>query len=572
MPTFDLGPVVGPQGEQGATGPRGPQGVKGDTGETGAQGIQGMQGEPGPKGEPGTAATIQVGTVASGPSGSAPQVTNSGTASAAVFDFVIPKGDQGPQGVQGPAGPQGEAGARGPQGIQGPKGDQGETGVPGETGATGPEGPAGADGVTPNIQVGTTTTLAAGSSATVTRRAGSPDAAPIFDFGIPKGENAINPGDMRAAVYDPQNKAQDVFAYAAQKIAEANLLPAATAAALGLLQADPTVNDALARISTECLNDLVKALLNLPESATNNDAFLKQLMPTDKRTVVIHLTAPDGTPVSGVTISGLTAISGVPLGLTTNASGYAMGYTTAATVTITAKSTYLNHKPISQQVNTVANSYVIAELQFEKYAENEVIKVTASGTYSLTSDVQSGDLCLVGGGGSGGSAYGSRGMPGGGGGYVTNSLNLPYEKIASLVISIGSGGSAPSGATSGNPLLNGNDGGTTSITLADNSQLIASGGHGSVQNTGGVGNGNGGNIVSLVPYDASDGTVHLFNDTSLGLPGGGGGAARRSSEASNAGKPHGSKENNAEANTGGGGAGGWNGGSGVVFLRVRYAA
>jgi hypothetical protein len=55
----------------------------------------------------------------------------------------------------------------------------------------GPTGPAGAAGATPNIQVGTTTTLAAGESATVTRRAGSPNAAPVFDFGIPRGDNAI---------------------------------------------------------------------------------------------------------------------------------------------------------------------------------------------------------------------------------------------------------------------------------------------------------------------------------------------------------------------------------------------
>ena len=113
-------------------------------------------------------------------------------------------GPQGPQGVQGARGPQGATGAQGPKGEQGIQGPQGE--------------PAGADGSTPNIQVGTTTTLAAGSAATVKRRAGSPDAAPIFDFGIPKGADAVNPGDMTKAVYDPKGKAQDIFAYADQKM------------------------------------------------------------------------------------------------------------------------------------------------------------------------------------------------------------------------------------------------------------------------------------------------------------------------------------------------------------------
>ena len=97
----------------------------------------------------------------------------------------------------------------GPEGPQGIQGIQGIQGVPGN------------NGVTPNIQVGTTTTLAAGSAATVTRRSGSPDAAPIFDFGIPKGSDAVNPGDMHKATYDPNGKAQDIFSYADTKMPKA---------------------------------------------------------------------------------------------------------------------------------------------------------------------------------------------------------------------------------------------------------------------------------------------------------------------------------------------------------------
>lgn len=98
-----------------------------------------LQGAKGDKGDPGTAATVSVGTVSTGAPGSNAAVTNSGTESAAVFNFTIPRGNDG------------------------------------------------ASGVTPNVKVGNTTTLAAGSQATVTRRAGSPDSAPIFDFGIPQG-------------------------------------------------------------------------------------------------------------------------------------------------------------------------------------------------------------------------------------------------------------------------------------------------------------------------------------------------------------------------------------------------
>lgn len=55
----------------------------------------------GPQGDPGTAATITVGTVTDVPFASGASVTNSGTTSAAVLDFEIPSGQDGPQGPMG---------------------------------------------------------------------------------------------------------------------------------------------------------------------------------------------------------------------------------------------------------------------------------------------------------------------------------------------------------------------------------------------------------------------------------------------------------------------------------------
>lgn len=83
----------------------------------------------GPKGDPGapgTAATVAVGTVTTGAAGSGAAVTNAGTASAAVFNFTIPRGDKGDTGLTGPQGLQGPKGDTGPEGPQGPKGDTGE--------------------------------------------------------------------------------------------------------------------------------------------------------------------------------------------------------------------------------------------------------------------------------------------------------------------------------------------------------------------------------------------------------------------------------------------------------------
>ena len=116
-------------------------------------------GAPGGTGPQGDAATIAVGTTTTGGAGTAAQVTNSGTSSEAVFDFVIPKGDQGEPGADG---------TNGTNGDKGDKGDKGDTG----TAAT--------------LNVGTTTTSAPGSDAEVINT-GTPSAA-VFNFTIPRGE------------------------------------------------------------------------------------------------------------------------------------------------------------------------------------------------------------------------------------------------------------------------------------------------------------------------------------------------------------------------------------------------
>ncbi len=71
----------------------------------GPAGRDGQDGADGPAGADGQAATISVGTVTASNPGSAPQVTNSGSSSAAVFNFVLPRGEAGPKGDTGEAGP-----------------------------------------------------------------------------------------------------------------------------------------------------------------------------------------------------------------------------------------------------------------------------------------------------------------------------------------------------------------------------------------------------------------------------------------------------------------------------------
>jgi hypothetical protein len=149
---------------------QGPPGPEGDKGDPGDPGIQGNPGPPGSQGLPGAAATIAVGATVTGAPGSAATVNNSGSSSAATFDFSIPAGVQG---VQGSTGPTGNA-------------------------AT--------------IAVGTTTTGSPGTNAAVIN-SGSSSAA-VFNFTIPagvqgpqgiqgiQGPSGSGTGDMLKSVYD----------------------------------------------------------------------------------------------------------------------------------------------------------------------------------------------------------------------------------------------------------------------------------------------------------------------------------------------------------------------------------
>lgn len=90
--------IKGDPGEKGEPGQRGEQGAQGIQGPRGIQGEQGERGVQGAQGPAGTAATITIGNVTTSAPGTSAQVINRGTSSAAVLDFVLPKGKDGADG------------------------------------------------------------------------------------------------------------------------------------------------------------------------------------------------------------------------------------------------------------------------------------------------------------------------------------------------------------------------------------------------------------------------------------------------------------------------------------------
>jgi hypothetical protein len=93
--------LTGPQGpkgdpgERGPAGPQGPQGPQGPVGPQGATGATGATGQTGPQGPSGVSPTITIGSVSTVSPDTSASVSNSGTDSAVILNFEIPRGYPG---------------------------------------------------------------------------------------------------------------------------------------------------------------------------------------------------------------------------------------------------------------------------------------------------------------------------------------------------------------------------------------------------------------------------------------------------------------------------------------------
>ena len=184
-----------PQGKKGDTGATGATGATGPQGEQGVQGETGATGATGPQGPAGPANVLTIGSVTSGNVASA---TITGEAPNQVLNLVLEKGDKGETGATGATG---DTGPQGEQGIQGPQGNPGAD-APTITGIT-----------IRQSDYHMIVTLSDGTS---------------YDAGYCRGASGAGTGDMLAAVYDPQGKHQDIFAYIDEAIKGVSITTDAT--------------------------------------------------------------------------------------------------------------------------------------------------------------------------------------------------------------------------------------------------------------------------------------------------------------------------------------------------------
>ena len=188
---------------------QGPPGVTGAVGATGATGATGM------------AATIQVGSTTTGAPGTNASVTNTGTDSNAVLNFVIPAGATGANGATGADGTAAtvQVGTT-TTGTPGTNASVTNTGtesnavlnfvIPaGATGANGADGATGADGTAATVQIGTTTTGAPGTEASVTNTGTESNA--VLNFVIPAGATGASAAESRPSVLAVQDTTEQAL-------------------------------------------------------------------------------------------------------------------------------------------------------------------------------------------------------------------------------------------------------------------------------------------------------------------------------------------------------------------------
>ena len=214
-----------PRGDKGDKGDTGSPGAKGDKGEPGAKGEPGSPGAKGDKGDTGATPNLSIGTVTTLDAGQNATASMGGTAESPVLNLGIPRGAKGEPGKDGVTPtfsiesvetgepgtdadvtmtgdapnhglrfviPRGDKGDKGDTGSPGAKGDKGEPGAKGEPGSPGAKGDKGDTGATPNLSIGTVTTLDAGQNATASM--GGTAENPVLNLGIPRGAKG-EPGE-----------------------------------------------------------------------------------------------------------------------------------------------------------------------------------------------------------------------------------------------------------------------------------------------------------------------------------------------------------------------------------------
>ena len=144
------------------------------------------------------------------------------------------------------------------------------------------------------------------------------------------------------------------------------------------------------------LQDQTCDLLELPHTATVNDAFLSLVLPTGKYAVKVTVLSPGGRPMRGIEVHGLSTTADKPV--YTNENGTALGFTTNASATLTAVNTRFDLSG-NASTRTSLSAGVINQVEI-KFTRGEITQKTfeSSQKIQFSPDVDTFDCSAVGGG------------------------------------------------------------------------------------------------------------------------------------------------------------------------------
>ena len=257
------------------------------------------------------------------------------------------------------------------------------------------------------------------------------------------------------------------------------------------------------------LQDYTAALHGLATTATPNDVFAKLAMPYGYYGFDVTVRFSDGLPAVNVLLDGLKDFSGNTA--KTDENGRCRAAVCASKTATVKFSNYIGIVDTSVQI-TAQDEVVFTPVTIILERDTTMKLIQTSQTLRVLAGVPV-DMCIVGGGASGKSAdfSATEAVAGGGGGYAKNILNIILNSsIVNLVV--GSGGVAQN-VTNAGPYAGGN----SSVTY-DGVTVTANGASGSS-----------GKGSSTAGSAGTNGSVHVFEDSSLPIPGGGGGGGNTSS-------------------------------------------
>lgn len=245
-------------------------------------------------------------------------------------------------------------------------------------------------------------------------------------------------------------------------------------------RADNPIEEGTPLNKSTLLSDAACDLLEIPQTSTVNEAFLKLALGGGKYGYTVHFQWPDGSPMVGYRVSGLTAIDGSAL--TTDDTGTVFGVSENTSVGVSVRTSFQDLNTASK---TIRSTGILTE---------DTVKITSKSSFTLTANSSQSyqfsqwaplvDICAVGGGGSGGSASGfhssrdiSVGTASGGAGGEVNILENYNPAGKTLTVSIGAGGEGVTNNGVTSP-ANGSSGGTTTVKSGSTTVVSASGGNG----------------------------------------------------------------------------------------------